>query len=692
MMFSKIPLFSSLPNQFLLLVCAVLISFPGSANAWQDPPGELDAELQELLGTGGGFATDEKVTFSASFTVDKSGKTGELKVTASVIPNWHIFSVTQPAGGPQRTLIRLESGYTGAKITGDFEPDSDWHAVEYDFYDVPGEEHSGVITWSAPIEFAGGVNPTEEQILVRIDSQVCEDGPAGSCIEYKEDLAATYTTDAPVATYEIRAEGSPVVVRGWATPHRLQSGQTVDLFVEIEPDDDWYIYDRGNFADAKTNPSLIVLTKKHDATVLEPVTEATPSVIGAGEKSQQIHREAVKWKIPIKLPRKMENKTYKFAGWIGYQAANDVAKADAQAIAFNFEVIVGTATTDAQIDLNFSIPDGADYARVNEIAQQDFESGHRNAGQFADYPIALVLCLAFVAGLILNVMPCVLPVIGLKVLSFVSQAGEDKRRVLFLNLAFAAGMLFVFMVLASLAVFFGVGWGGLFESNEFTIVMVAVIFAFGLSFFGVWEIPIPGFASSTSANKLAEKEGYNGAFVKGILTTLLATPCSGPLLIPAVTWALAQPAWLTYLTFFALGLGMAFPYVVIGIKPSLVSFLPKPGEWMETFKQLMGFLMMGTAVFFFNSITDKFELPTLAFLVFVGIACWIAGRIPFGAVFSSQAMGWAKAAAMIVFGAFVSYYLMIPQHELEWQPFSRQALSDTLAEGNTVFIDFTADW
>lgn len=137
---------------------------------------------------------------------------------------------------------------------------------------------------------------------------------------------------------------------------------------------------------------------------------------------------------------------------------------------------------------------------------------------------------------------------------------------------------------------------------------------------------------------------------------------------------------------------MALPYIVIGFKPSLVGFLPKPGAWMETFKQLMGFLMMGTAVFFFNSITEKLELPTLAFLVFVGIACWIAGRIPFGAIFTKRVIGWSKVAAMILFGAFVSYYLMIPQHELEWQPFSRQTLSDSLAEGNTVFIDFTADW
>lgn len=248
------------------------------------------------------------------------------------------------------------------------------------------------------------------------------------------------------------------------------------------------------------------------------------------------------------------------------------------------------------------------------------------------------------------------------------------------------------MLLATLAVFFGVGWGGLFESSAFTIVMVAVIFAFGLSFFGVWEIPIPGFAMSGEASKMAEREGYGGAFTKGILTTLLATPCSGPLLIPAVTWAAAQPPSYAYMTFFALGLGMAFPYIAIGFQPKLVSFLPKPGAWMETFKQLMGFVMMGTAVFFFNPVPDKLEIPVLVLLLFVGLACWMAGRISLTSTATVRMRGWASAVGMVLVGVFVGFYLLIPQHELDWQPFSKQLLSETLAGGNTVFIDFTADW
>lgn len=306
--------------------------------------------------------------------------------------------------------------------------------------------------------------------------------------------------------------------------------------------------------------------------------------------------------------------------------------------------------------------------------------------------IPAVLGLAFLAGLILNIMPCVLPVIGLKVLSFVQQAGENPRRVLFLNLIFAAGIISVFLLLAGFAAFMGMGWGGLFESQAFTIVMVSVVFAFGLSFLGVWEIPIPGFVAASNSGKAAQQEGYMGAFLKGILTTLLATPCSGPLLIPAVTWAIAQPPTITFLTFLSLGVGMAFPFILIGFKPSLVSWLPKPGEWMETFKQLMGFVMIATAVFFFNPITDKFEMPVLAFMVFLSLACWMAGRISLLQTFPVRMRKWFAAIAVLGLGVYVSFYLMVPQNELEWEPFSRVTLDERIEEGKIVFIDFTADW
>lgn len=307
--------------------------------------------------------------------------------------------------------------------------------------------------------------------------------------------------------------------------------------------------------------------------------------------------------------------------------------------------------------------------------------------------IAYVMGLAFLAGLILNVMPCVLPVIGLKIISFVQQAGENRGRILTLNVWFTLGLMLVFMLLATAAVFLKFGWGQQLQSVSFTIVLLSIVFVFALSFLGVWEIPIPGFASGTKANELAQQEGATGAFFKGILTTVLATPCSGPLLVPTVSWAVGQPALITYLTFFFVGLGMAFPYLLVGIFPNAVGFLPKPGAWMETFKQIMGFVLLGTVVFLFRTLdAEEYGVPIMCLLVGLGFTCWYLGRIPMTAGLVHRLRGWGVAGLLVVLSVWFSLSWMRSGVELEWQPFSRVALTNYLNEGRTVFVDFTADW
>ncbi len=246
-----------------------------------------------------------------------------------------------------------------------------------------------------------------------------------------------------------------------------------------------------------------------------------------------------------------------------------------------------------------------------------------DAGIWKSYPIASVLLLAFLAGLILNVMPCVLPVIGIKLMSFVQQSGSSRTRLVMLNLVFSAGIVSVFMILASLAVFFGYGWGDLYKQPTFTMVMVSVVFVFALSFVGVWEIPIPGFVGNVGG-KVSQQEGFAGAFIKGVLTTLLATPCSGPLVVPAVVWAIAQPVGVSYLVFAAMGLGMAAPYLLLGFVPGLSGLLPRPGQWMVTFKVVMGFVLLGAVVFFLGSVPEKYRQHVM--LVRFSGLCLLASR------------------------------------------------------------------
>src|SRR5262249_43996382 len=160
----------------------------------------------------------------------------------------------------------------------------------------------------------------------------------------------------------------------------------------------------------------------------------------------------------------------------------------------------------------------------------------------------------------------------------------------------------------------GLSWGGQFGSTGFTVTLAAIVFAMALSLLGVWEIPIPGFFGSGAIQDVAAKEGPFGAFVKGAITTVLATPCTGPFMASAIAWAVTQSMATTLTVFGALGLGMAFPYLVIGVFPELLRFLPKPGAWMETFKQVTGFILLGTVVFILSFMEPTAVVPTIALL------------------------------------------------------------------------------
>jgi len=340
--------------------------------------------------------------------------------------------------------------------------------------------------------------------------------------------------------------------------------------------------------------------------------------------------------------------------------------------------------------------------------------------QTSVWEIASFMVIGFLGGLILNVMPCVLPVIGLKLMSFIEQAGEDRARAFWLNVWYSIGIVAVFMVLATLAVLAGLGWGQLFTRPEFNIALAAVVFVMALSFLGVWEVPIPGFAGRGVAGELAQKEGVAGAFAKGVLTTILATPCSAPFLGSAMIWALAQPAPLTLAAFFSAGLGMASPYLLIGAFPGLIRFLPKPGAWMETFKQIMGFVLLGTVVFIFTFLDWSYLVPTLGLLMGLWLACWRVGRISPTADGGAKARGWLEAAAI---GGVVWLFMFPGLKDVLPKPLNIPGLHDVtrgrfqeaeeravalylenrrqqgfaalpqLDLGNqTVMIDFTADW
>jgi thiol:disulfide interchange protein len=299
---------------------------------------------------------------------------------------------------------------------------------------------------------------------------------------------------------------------------------------------------------------------------------------------------------------------------------------------------------------------------------------------------------AFLGGLILNVMPCVLPVISLKIFSFLQQAGESRARVFVLNVWYSLGLMAVFMVLATLAAAAGLSWGEQFTRPEFKVPLTALVFVMALSFLGVWEIPIPGFVGMGKAGELQAKEGPSGAFFKGAFATIMATPCSGPFLGPVFGYLLGKPPLTAYMIFGAVGLGMASPYLLIGAFPELIRFLPKPGRWMETVKELMAFVLLGAMVFLCSTLTAPYFIPTLTLLVGLWFACWWIGRTPLTASLDARIASWLGGAIVAALVGWFAFTVLLMQPKIPWQPFSPQALAQARADGKTVMVDFSAQW
>ncbi len=316
------------------------------------------------------------------------------------------------------------------------------------------------------------------------------------------------------------------------------------------------------------------------------------------------------------------------------------------------------------------------------------------------------LLLAFVGGLILNLMPCVFPVLGLKILGFVNQAGHQRSRIVTHGLIFTAGVLLSFWALATvLAVLRAggdqLGWGFQLQSPVFVFVLAVLLLVFGMNMSGVFEF---GLRATAVGGDLQQKSGYAGSFFTGVLATVVATPCSAPFLAPALGAALAVSTVESFAIFTAIALGLSLPYLVFSIFPGLVKILPRPGAWMETFKQFMAFPLYGTVgalIWVLAAQTsDEGFLNALLGLVAVALAVWIygrwtapgasAGRVRFGVtslVLVGAAglwLGWPRTAvAQPAAGA---------PPAVVWDAWSSEAVAKLRAEGRIVYVDFTARW
>ncbi|HKS37841.1 MAG TPA: thioredoxin family protein, partial [Verrucomicrobiae bacterium] len=327
-----------------------------------------------------------------------------------------------------------------------------------------------------------------------------------------------------------------------------------------------------------------------------------------------------------------------------------------------------------------------------------------------------MLLFAFIGGLILNIMPCVLPVIALKVLGFVNQSRESPARVRQLGLVYGLGVLCSFLLLAGIVIAVqhagrAASWGMQFQNPKFLVAMTVLVTLVALNLFGVFEVNLSGRAMG-AAGDLASKEGAAGAFFNGVLATTLATPCTAPFLAPALGFAFLQSAGVIILMFLTVGAGLAVPYIVLSWHPAWLRFLPRPGQWMEKFKNAMGFPMLATAVWLFSLTIAHFgkkgPLWFGVFLVLLTSAAWVWGEfVQRGRKRRGFAVGAAVAVLAVAYFAVLEAQLnwRSPVRKesaggsiagepggIEWQPWSAAAVAKARAEGRPVFVDFTADW
>jgi len=390
------------------------------------------------------------------------------------------------------------------------------------------------------------------------------------------------------------------------------------------------------------------------------------------------------------------------ASGAGGSAAN-VARESAAVVAVGSAAVAGPAVAEAE-----PAQEAARDDTVRAAASPPAQAAAPASAASTGITFWAAVGLAFLGGIILNLMPCVFPVLSLKVLGFVHVAHHESAVARRHGYAFTAGVLVSFWILAGLLLALraagGVlGWGFQLQEPLFVAAIAALLLAMALNLLGVFEV---GASVTGAVGRFDSQSGYRGSFLSGVLATLLATPCSAPFMGTAIGYALVQPATTSIAVFTALGVGMASPYLLLACVPALLQKLPRPGAWMEHFRQAMAFPLLATVawlVWVFGQQTGNDGVLGLLLALLVGsMGAWIGGRF-----IASGGLGIARvlaglcilaAAALMVSAATsapairTTALFASEAGTLQWMPWDPTSIDRHRSEGRVVFVDFTADW
>ncbi|MBA2114026.1 protein-disulfide reductase DsbD family protein [Bremerella alba] len=765
------------------IALTLLLCFLPTTIMAQGLGGDLFQGIEGFDDFGGGNQSEPNLKITASYVIDPAATHGRVDITATVGSGWCVYSTTQPKGGPMQTKLKVESN-PAITAVGEFTPDHKPKIVPPDkIIRVAQEKFYEKVTWSAPFLLAPGTKAEDLKLKVKLSGQSCHD--KGTCVPVSAEAVAKFdgeqevpkpenllpekaTTPGgaiPPADYKIQGtmgdyttEGNHGVLSGKFVPSRVEPGDKITVTLNFKPKGNYHIYAYSptdstigykstQIALAETTPWLATQAATENPVIEKALIEGFPAV--------RYHDGETTWKFTVQVPIDAVPGKYPLVGYVGYQTCTDTTCDRPSGAMFEGVVQVGEKGKDESAPLAFSAAkynQAAERAKVTHAEVQDAMGD--NAGPVIGLPkqeqppennvmappvplnnniqwtvlnppetasLAWIIVLSFIGGAILNLMPCVLPVVGLKILSFVNQAGKHRGQVFMLNLIYSLGVIFVFMLLAvvssslNLIVGYfnpgdgtaggadGLAWGQWSGDWRYILAMIILVYTMGLSMLGVWELTMPSFMGSGSVANASNKTGYGGAFFKGIVTTLLSTPCSGPFLGPVFGYTISQPTIVTFVVFGSIGLGMASPYLIIGMNPRLIAFLPKPGNWMVAFKQLMGFVMMLTVVYLMYTMPDEYVVPTLTLLVGLAAGCWMLGQVHMLEHKSSKIATTVGAFVVAIGIGYFAYNNLIEgdAHDgsIAWNTYAEErwpALENDIyarqQAGETVMVDFTADW
>lgn len=663
------------------------------------------------------------------------GQSFDVALHFQLTPGWHIYWQNSGESGlPPSVAWTLPDGFVAdelsfptpkrhrdaAGITTNILDDDPALLVRID---PPDTLDSPQVTLGAKVQYlicAGSC--IREQADVKLDLPVRL--PASEVVAANEDLFRRARKALP------KLESKYLTVTGESRPKDLTPGQTFDLVVNIDIKRGYHIQSH-----EPLNPTFIktdVFLERVNGFYFDDAIYPAPqfrTLKGVGKVSEYAGRIAVR--IPGEVDAEAESIPDRLGGLIRYQACNDKGnRFPPEAVAFS--LVLGevpssqTAAVHKQQDSDERLAALAEPDEVPPIESAEPEQqataalptemsdkvpvGGSLERFLANLGLPGLLFGCFLYGLFINATPCVLPLLSIKVLGFVQQAHESRRRTLVLGLAFGVGVILLFVILG----FFAALGKSVFHLPEAVIALGAVVTALALSMLGVYTLQVP--TAATKLEATIQKEGVLSSFGKGALAPVLGFACTGPLLAGAFGWATQQPPEVAVFAFLFAGLGMASPYIVLGANPNWLGFLPRPGNWMITFERIMGFILLGMVIWLIHPLIVHIGPVglewTLGFFIAVAMACWIWGRID-ATMSAAQRWRYRSAAAIVIVGAGVLIYgWFYPLGEarttmalgvglswvgassyedgIPWRPWSETAVTEAVRSGKTVFADFTA--